>query len=308
MICCDHVHAVMAHMRSNKQLCLNVPALSTLPSDALRLACLNVASLTRKVPDLAHDFNLLENHVIFVSEAGKEVCLQSVKPASNLTLPPFQAVWGSNHRARDSFIAPSNNCVMLVDTGVCEVLSCGCTVQHRSEILKVLVNHKASNTPHLILGVYKHARCPHDLFFASLQRVARASLLKHPQASLTLLGDWNIDFMHPSPPKDALQALLPRLHANLRLASPQEPTIYTESLLDYAFTSNWEHAFSAVGTCYYSDHDPVFVCIPTTPCMKSLSPSSHVPAPPPGAIPIGLVARPKEASTSILCASPPLHA
>jgi len=298
MVCCGHVHAVMAHMRSNKQLHLNVPALSTLPGDTLRLACLNVASLTRKVPDLACDFNLLENHVIFVCEAGKEVCLQSVKPACNPALPPFQAVWGSNNRVRDSRIAPSNNCVMLVDTRVCEVLSCACKVQHRSEILKVLVKHKASDTPHLILGVYKHATCPHEAFFASLLRAARASLLKHPGASLTLLGDWNIDFRHPSPPRDALQALLPRLHADLRLASPQEPTICTESMLDYAFTSSWQHAFSVVGTCYYSDHDPVFLCIPTTPCMESLFPLPHVPAPPLGAIPIGLVAPSKEAPPS----------
>jgi hypothetical protein len=85
---------------------------------------------------------------------------------------------------------------MLVDASVCQILSSSCDIRERCIVQSVVVSHTLNNdTIHIVVGVYfQFGASFHGCFLPMLGGAMNRSRANSPNASVTIMGDWNVNW------------------------------------------------------------------------------------------------------------------
>jgi hypothetical protein len=160
--------------------------------------------------------------------------------------------------------------VFLVDSSTCTVLQSACDVLKRCIVQSVVICVPRDNSSeHVIVGIYKHPDASlTQILLPLLSTHVRNCLKIHPLASVTVMGDWNVDLLsgphtlHGNSVRALETFMQQSLHPRLYLCTPKIPTHDRGGMLDHTWSFIQNGCFAAVGTSYYSDHDPVFTALP----------------------------------------------
>eukprot|EP00983_Pelagomonas_calceolata_P135457 1162154-Pelagomonas_calceolata.AAC.12 len=207
----------------------------------------------------------------------KNRCVLDIHPEADAAKPAYTCHWGEDvlDEEAQGVDHRSNDNLFLVYSSVCKTLHNLCAIRWRCMMHTLVVEHTSDrNAQHMIIGVYRHSNASlSDCFCPLLNSTLRAKENLYPQASVSLIGDWNVDAkaqvvdQHYSS-KSALTTYMQEHPPAITLATPLAVTHFniphkSNAMLEHAWSTMANGALSYIGSCYYSDHKPVFIALPT---------------------------------------------